>query len=228
MDPLTSLIAACVAFVGSHFAMSHPLRAPMVRMLGEKGFLGVYSLVSLAAFVWIVLAFRAAPAGTPLWPGFGDLAWGIASVLTLVAMVLLAGSFAGNPALPETPPEKAAQAEARGVFAVTRHPMMWAFALWAIAHIVAAPTERTLVTAGAIGILALLGAHLQDRKKRALMGEAWSAWESRTSFRPRFGRLFGAGWIVWIAGLVLWLALSAAHMGLAGFDAGVWRWIGIV
>lgn len=62
MDPaLTSLLAASIAFVGGHFVMSHPLRAPMVRIFGEKGFLVLYSLVSLATFAWMILAFRDAP-----------------------------------------------------------------------------------------------------------------------------------------------------------------------
>ena len=47
-NALANLVAACLAFVGTHFAMSHPLRAGMVRALGEKGFQGVYTLVSLA------------------------------------------------------------------------------------------------------------------------------------------------------------------------------------
>ena len=39
VDPLISLIAASIAFVGTHFAMSHPLRASMVRLLGDGGFM---------------------------------------------------------------------------------------------------------------------------------------------------------------------------------------------
>lgn len=38
------LLIAATAFVGTHFLMSHPLRAPLVSRLGEKGFLGLYSL----------------------------------------------------------------------------------------------------------------------------------------------------------------------------------------
>ena len=37
-----------LAFVGTHFLMSHPLRSPMVSALGERGFAGVYSLVVAA------------------------------------------------------------------------------------------------------------------------------------------------------------------------------------
>ena len=41
--------------------------------------------------------------------------------------------------------------------------MMWAFALWAAAHILVWLSPRTLITAGAMGILALLGAQPELR-----------------------------------------------------------------
>ncbi|MEG3598124.1 MAG: NnrU family protein, partial [Pseudomonadota bacterium] len=43
---LVSLLAAAVAFVGLHFALSHPLRPWLVSRLGEGGFRLVYSLVA--------------------------------------------------------------------------------------------------------------------------------------------------------------------------------------
>lgn len=227
MEPaLVSLIAASVAFVGSHFAMSHPLRPAMVRLLGEGGFMGVYSLVSLATLGWMALAFRAVSSPyVPFWPGFDDVSWAIGSVLTLIAMVLVVGSLASNPALPAPGAEAAARREPRGVFRVTRHPMMWGFALWAIAHMIAAPTGRTLVVMSAILILALVGAHLQDRKKAVLMGEAWSEWVARTSYWPRVAGLLHIGPIAWISGIALWLILTALHNKLQGLAAGIWRWI---
>ncbi|WP_128891345.1 NnrU family protein [Erythrobacter sp. HKB08] len=225
-DALISLIAASIAFVGSHFAMSHPLRAGMVRVLGEGGFMGVYSLVSAACMAWMYFAFKAVGAGAPpLWPGFDDVSWAIASLLTLVAMILFAGSLVGNPALPAPGAEKAARAEPAGVFKVTRHPMMWGFGLWAISHIVAAPTARTLVVAGAILVLALVGARLQDRKKEALMGEAWQEWESRTSYWPRWASLPTVGIFPLVGGIALWLGISWAHIPLGGWEAGIWRWL---
>ena len=71
MDPLVSLIAASVAFVGLHFAMSHPLRATMAGALGAGGFMIAYSLVSAATLAWMYFAFVATPAGAPLWGDFG-------------------------------------------------------------------------------------------------------------------------------------------------------------
>ena len=135
MNPLVSLVAASVAFVGTHFALSHPLRPVLVNALGEKGFLVLYSLVALATFVWMALAFRQSPAGD-LGGSTGEAGWIVATVLTLPALVLFLGSLWKNPALPAPGSDTiAATRDATGVFAVTRHPMMWGFALWAIAHI---------------------------------------------------------------------------------------------
>lgn len=219
-DPLASLIAASIAFVGTHFAMSHPLRAPMVGVLGAGGFMIVYSLVSAACMAWMYFAFVATPAGAPLWGDYGNVVWIIASLVTLIAMVLFAGSLIGNPALPAPGAAQAARKPAHGVFRVTRHPMMWGFALWALAHLIAAPTARTVVVALAIGVLALVGAHLQDRKKEALMGEAWARWESNTSYWPQLARIFSVGIAPWIGGIAIWLAATWLHT----MDAGVWRW----
>ncbi|MBM3596288.1 MAG: MFS transporter [Alphaproteobacteria bacterium] len=225
MSPLESLVAANLLFVGGHLLMSHPLRAPMVGALGERGFLGVYSLVSVALLAWVGHLFPQAQSIWMAWPS-GDALWIVASVLTIFALALLLGSLRGNPALPQTDALAAANARARGVYAVTRHPMMWAFALWAMAHILVWPSPRTLVTAGAMGVLALLGAHLQDGKKRALMGDAWAAWEAKTSYWPRLSSFARIGWGLWLAALALWLAATWLHMWMAGIPAGIFRWTG--
>ncbi|MEO0462435.1 MAG: NnrU family protein [Pseudomonadota bacterium] len=222
-ETLLTLIAANAAFVGTHFAMSHPLRNPMVSALGELGFTLVYSLVSLATFAWVYAAFTAASPADLV--GSGQVGWIIATVLMLPAMVLFAGSVIGNPALPTPMAEAQARAEPGGVFRVTRHPMMWGFALWALAHIVLFWSMRTLITAVAMGLLALLGAHFQDRKKQRLMGDAWEHWESRTSYWPRWSALPRAGLVPWALGLALFVGLSWAHIPLGGIAAGVWRWL---
>ena len=224
MNPLVSLVAASVAFVGTHFALSHPLRPALVKALGEKGFLVLYSLVALATFVWMALAFRQSPAGD-LGGSTGEAGWIVATVLTLPALVLFLGSLWKNPALPAPGSDTiAATREATGVFAVTRHPMMWGFALWAIAHIALWWDWRTVILASAILFLALVGAHMQDRKKQALMGEAWTAWEAKTSYWPRWGRLPAAGPVLWLVAIALWLALTYSHIPAAGIPAGIWRW----
>lgn len=227
MEPLTNLVAASVAFVGTHFALSHPLRMPLVARIGENGFRGLYSLVALATFLWAVMAFRAVgPGEQSLWDGSGEAIWIVATLVMFLASVLLAGSFIGNPAMPAPGAAALAARGPHGVFHVTRHPMMWSFALWAATHILLSPTPRQLVLAGSLGFLALAGAHMQDRKKEVLMGEAWTEWEAKTSYWPRFGQLGKAGAVAWIGGVIIWLAATFGHIHANGIPAGIWRWIG--
>lgn len=224
MTPLASLIAASLALVGTHFALSHPLRAPLVRVLGAGGFMGVYSLVAAACMVWMALAFRAAPSAD-LGGATGEIGWIVATALTLPALVLFLGSFSGNPALPAPGAEAAAAKDPHGVFHVTRHPMMWGFALWALSHIVLWWSWRTLIVASAILILALVGAHMQDRKKEALMGAAWCEWEAKTSYWPRWASLQKANAMLWVLAIAAWLLATWLHIPSGVAPAGVWKWI---
>lgn len=221
---IITLIAANVAFVGTHFAMSHPLRAPLVKALGAGGFQIAYTLVSFATLAWVYFAFIAAPPAD--LPGSGNIGWIAATIITFPAMILLAGSFIGNPALPTPMAEAQARAEPKGVFRVTRHPMMWAIGLWAIAHLVLFWSLRTMITAAAMGTLALVGARLQDGKKARLMGDAWAQWSRNTAFWPRLGQLFSVGALPLVAGTALWLVAQGLHLLQAGIPAGIWKWLG--
>ena len=231
MNGLGPVLAAAIAFVGTHFLLSHPLRAPIVAKLGEGPFLGLYSLVALATIVWLALAYRAAPDTAPLWP-VGDGLWAVATIGMLLAAMLLLGSLVANPAAPNPTAPNAIPAEARGVYAITRHPMMWSFALWGLLHILVYPIAANIVVSIAVIVLALAGAALQDRKKERLQPQSWPGWEAKTSFWPfaaiaagraRIGKL---GMHTIGGGLVLWLTATWAHIPAAGWPAGIWRWIG--
>lgn len=227
---MQNVLAAAIAFVGSHFLLSHPLRQPIVGRMGQGWFLGLYSLVAAVTLVWLALAYRAAPMGPLLWP-VGDGLWIVATVLMLVASVLLLGSLIGNPALPDPTGRARRVPNARGVYAVTRHPMMWAFALWGVSHILVLPEASNIILSLAIIVLALVGAALQDRKKERLQPDFWPVWERRTSYWPFAAiaagrtRLGGFRPHDLAGGLVLWLAATWVHLPLAGWAAGVWRWI---
>jgi uncharacterized membrane protein len=215
---------ACLAFVGTHFVMSHPLRKGLVRGLGANGFALAYSAVSLALFYWMIVEFNRAPKGDSYWP-VGDVIWAIASLVTLIAAILFAGSFVRNPSLPGAPDAMAAQDPA-GVFRVTRHPMMWGFGLWGGAHIMVAPRIDNFIFAGSIVFLAIAGAKAQEIKKAHLAGVEWDAWLRRTNFWPKLSALPKAGAGPWLAGLVLWAAATWAHPYLGVAGAGIYRWIG--
>ncbi|MFM0171101.1 NnrU family protein [Paraburkholderia sediminicola] len=230
MGSTSAVAAAAVAFLGSHFLLSHPLRRPLVRAIGEAAFQGVYSLVAFLTLGWLIVAYGKAPLSAPLWP-VGDALWAVATAVMLIASILLMGSLIRNPALPTGGRPGSFPDAARGVFAVTRHPMMWSFALWGLCHIAVFPVAKNIVLAAAMVILALVGAALQDRKKQQLQPDLWPAWESKTSYLPFAAiaagraRLGGFGMHALLGGLVVWLAATWAHRPLTGWAAGIWRWL---
>jgi uncharacterized membrane protein len=215
---LASLALATLAFVGSHFLMSHPLRRTLVGHLGEAGFTGVYSIVAALTLLWVILSWRAAENSMPVWIAPGGW-WPVASGLMLVASTLLVGSFVRNPAFPHPGAPAKAVRPASGVFAVTRHPMNMAFALWALVHLSLWWSPRNLIVAAGILVLAIGGSIGQDRKKRAVEGQSWRAWEQRTSLVPFLALFQGRakwndaapGWIALGGGLVFWLLVTAFH-----------------
>lgn len=229
MDAVDTVLAAAIAFVGTHFLLSHPLRRPLVAALGETGFLLLYSLVAFATLGFLVHAYRQAPVTAPWWP-VGDGLWLIATIAMLVASILLLGALVRNPAAPGAA-ATAATADAHGVYAVTRHPMMWAFAIWGAAHILVHPIPKNIIVSVAIIVLALVGAALQDRKKAGADPAGWHAWQGRTSYLPfvalvqRRARFGSFGMHALAGGLVVWLLASWAHGPLAGWPAGIWRWL---
>lgn len=230
MDDIAPLFVAATAFVGTHFLLSHPLRRLLVQAVGEAAFLGIYSLVAVATLSWMAYAYRATPTTAPLWD-VGNVLWAIVTIVMLLASVLLMGSVVRNPALPSPGAASKVPSEARGVYALTRHPMMWAFTLWGACHIAVYPVGKNIVVSGAIMVLALLGAAFQDRKKERLQPDTWPVWETRTSYWPFAAvitgraQIGGLGMHALAGGLVVWLAATWAHIPLAGWAAGIWRWI---
>jgi uncharacterized membrane protein len=228
---VTLLTLALVLFVGTHFVLSHPLRAPLVRIVGEGGFVIVYSLVAFGTLGWAVAEWRRAPVQL-LWVA-PDWLWWLAALLMLIASVLFIGSMtASNPALMGG--RRDGVTGPGGVQRITRHPMMWAFAIWAAVHATLSGDLRTVILAAAIGILALAGAALQEGKKRAQLGQAWLAHERATSFVP-FGLQFAGrapgttalpGWTALIGGVLLYAAATWAHPALMRApQLGFWRMV---
>ena len=221
MTPVVGLALATAAFVGTHLLLSHPLRVPLAGRLGERGFLGLYSLVALATLAWMVLAWRATADPGPAWvaPLWW---WPFASAIMLLASILLAGSLVRNPALPPPGAPPPALPAPRGVFAITRHPMNWSFILWALVHISISGSPRNLIVASGMLVLALLGSLGQDRRKAHAFGAAWRDWLARTSFVPFAALLRGRlrwrdavpGGFALAGGLLFWAAMTSWHVPL--------------
>jgi uncharacterized membrane protein len=221
VTPTVSLALATFAFVGTHLAMSHPLRPALVARLGERGFAAAYSLIAVATLGWMILAWRAGDPGTPLWvaPLWW---WPVASALMLLASILLIGSLARNPAFPNIAGPPRSIPPPRGVFAISRHPMNLSFILWALVHLSLSGSPRNLIVAGGILVLALFGSWGQDLKKRRMLGQTWRDWEAMTSFPPFAALVSGRarwrdafpGGAALAGGLVFWALVTSYHAPL--------------
>ena len=219
MTPQAGLFLSTIAFVGLHFLLSHPLRDASVRKLGERGFQGVYSVIALLTFGLMIYFYGRIGQEPPLWT-LPDWAWAVAAFVMWLGAILFVGSFLGNPALPGARLERGRVPG--GVFAITRHPMMWGFASWAAVHLAVIGTPKALVFDGAILFLAIAGSVGQDAKKAKLMGERFHEWTARTAFVP-FGR--GIAWpgtAAFVGGTLLFLVATWLHP----MPVGIWRWIG--
>jgi uncharacterized membrane protein len=135
-----------------------------------------------------------------------------------LASILLVGSFFKNPALVGAPGPRGGPT---GVMRITRHPMMWAFAIWAAVHLAMVGMPKALVFDGAILILALAGAAGQDAKKARMMGEDWHDWTAQTAFVPFTRGIGNPGAVALIGGTILFFAATWLHP----YHVGFWRWI---
>ncbi|HXQ24165.1 MAG TPA: NnrU family protein [Candidatus Acidoferrales bacterium] len=181
---MTSLVLAAFFLPVSHFGISSSrLRDIVVRTLGEQPYRGLYSLVTLGAFAWLISAYRNAPT---------DLIWIAPAGLRLAMVIVVLAGFVLAVVGITTPNPTVIGAEklferpdiVHGVLRVTRNPFLWGVGLWALAHIVSTGDLASILMFGSIGALGLVGAVLIDAKKARRHGMRWKAFAALTSSVP--------------------------------------------
>ncbi len=226
---LTHLFIAAIAFVGSHFVMSsRPVRDPLLNKLGQNGFLGLYSLVAFIFLAWLVLAYIDAPYVEYYEPPTYLRHWTLS--LMMVTCIFLAASLT-----PKNPTLAGAGANTlsgspKGIFRITRHPMMWGIGLWGLTHFVANGDGASLIFFGAMTLLALGGPLLIDRRKAREFGEEWQLYAAQSSYIPFAAILakrttFSAteiGWLPVVLGGAFYLILLILHETLFGTAPMSW------
>ncbi|MEZ5859488.1 MAG: NnrU family protein [Geminicoccaceae bacterium] len=154
---MNDIVVAALFFVGTHIGIAAtPLRAELIERVGERLYRLLFSLVSVVALVWLIIAYGRAPTA-PL--SFGAPAAGLPALVMPIALLLLVtASPQPNPTAVGQAPDPDAPQPARGMLRVTRHPLMWGIALWAASHLLANPDTASVVFFGAFVVLALGGA----------------------------------------------------------------------
>ncbi|MBV8535992.1 MAG: NnrU family protein [Alphaproteobacteria bacterium] len=220
---MTNLVLAVLAFVGGHFLLSSPpVRGPLAGRMGETVFSGLYSALMLAAFLWMVAAFRAAPY-VPLW-SVPPAARMIPVLVMPFACLLLVGSLTVRNPTMVMQSVAASGDPAPGMIKVTRHPMLWAFGLWALAHLLVNGEVAALLLFGGIAVLALGGTLAIDGKRRMRDPDGFARLATKTSNLPLAALIAGRatmrfadiGW--WRLGLaaLLYVAFIIVHPLISG------------
>lgn len=221
---MIELVLALAFLFLTHYGISSTrLRDDLVARLGEMPYRAVYSLVSLLALTWLVLAYRGA-AYVPLWPPLPALAVVTHLCMLLASLLLVGGLSTPNPTAMEQSKVLERPDLVQGVLRITRHPVMSAIALWGIGHLVARGDLAALLLFGGLAAFALLGTVLLDRKYERRAGEAYRRFEAGTSVIP-FGAILtgrqrlalGEIGLKRLGGaLLLYALLLAAHPFLFG------------
>ncbi|HLU05859.1 MAG TPA: NnrU family protein, partial [Woeseiaceae bacterium] len=147
-----------------------------------NGWKGIMSVIALAGFVMIVLGWQRAP----FVPVYSPPEWGhwLPRILMLPALMLLAAAYIPS-----------------NVKRYTRHPMLWATVIWAIAHLFANGDRRSLLLFGSFLLWSLF--------------DMWSANRRGASLRDQpVGLSYELAVIA--AGIVAYLLFARFHGALFG------------
>ena len=187
---MSLLILGLVIFLGVHSTriVADAWRGATIARIGEKPWKGIYSLLSVAGFVLIVIGYGAARESPivlyspPVWTRH------LAALLTIPAFVLLAAAYVRR----------------NSIKRAVGHPMVAGVKIWAFAHLLANGTLADVLLFGGFLVWAVLSFTAARRRDRA----AGMVYPAGTS----------AGNAITVAvGLVAWAAFAfALHRPLIG------------
>ena len=225
MGDFAWLCVVALLFVLQHLGVtSSGLRAMLVARMGERAYLGAYSLLSVVVFVLLVLAYNAIVPSTLLWPTFQWLRVLALLVMPIALFLLIGGLAHKNPTTVGVVLDEGEEVPVTGVMRITRHPVQCAIFLWAITHIAANGDPASMVFFGSIAIVSGYGMRLIDQRKQLVFGPRWQAFQEATSTLP-FAAIFSGrqslqlaeiGWLVPVLTLVAYFALWLGHRWVSG------------
>ena len=221
---LLPLAAAALAWVLLHVVVAGALRPGLVGRLGLPAYRGLFSVLSAVALAALIWTYRKAPY-VEMWPASSVLAL-VPLLVMPVAVLLLVGSLrASNPTMAGPDMVLKGDLPVRGFTKITRHPMLWAFSLWAGSHMIANGDVAHWLLAGAILITAVNGMASIDRKRAAQFGQQWQRFRGKTSIWPLQAVLQGKVRLRWSDIGILNILISAVLY--AGFIYGHEKLLGV-
>ncbi|MDE0008044.1 MAG: NnrU family protein, partial [Gammaproteobacteria bacterium] len=100
MNELAWLALWAALFVTQHLGVpSSGLRPRLVGAVGEKGYLGLYSVVSIVVLVLLIRAYVAATPTGVLWPTYELLRWVPLVLMPVALWLVIGGLLQANPTM---------------------------------------------------------------------------------------------------------------------------------
>ncbi|MFP6562877.1 MAG: NnrU family protein [Myxococcota bacterium] len=219
---MTSLVFAALFFFAIHVGIAgSQLRDRLVSRLGEKGYLGFFSLLSIVGITWLCWAYSLAP--TVWWATPAEwtrpVAWGLVFVAFLFVGV---GAATPSPTAMGGDAQIDSEDAVRGILRITRHPVLWGIAIWAAAHAIANPDVASAILFVCLLAVALAGPPTIDAKRSRRFGERWGPFAAVTSRLPFGAILSGRNRLV-LSEIGAWRVALA--VGLYALFAGIHPWL---
>ncbi len=178
------ILLGWLLFGGTHIALGgEPARSFLVGKLGPGPFMGVFSLVALAAFGFLINAYwESFPAGEVVlgWGADSPVTARISEVVGGLAFVLLFTGFFNRTPMSIIKGDPAPY----GITRVTRHPMNMAFALFAIGHLLSNRYAGDWIFWGGFILYGYVGSIHQDGKLARRAGGRLDEFVATTSVIP--------------------------------------------
>jgi uncharacterized membrane protein len=194
LDGWIEMAIAFVLFLASHGLPGRPaVRRRLVTALGEAGYLAVYSIVSLLALGWLIVAAGRAPY-VETWAFAPWQLWAPNLAMPLVCLLVAFGIAAPNPLSFGGRGVQRFDPDRPGIAGITRHPLLWALVLWSASHLLPNGDLAHLLLFGSFAVFAVLGMFAIDRRLKRSLGETeWARLARRTSLLP-FAALADLRW----------------------------------
>ena len=182
---MADLILTLAVFAAFHMIPAlGPVRRALIGTIGKAPYIVGYSLISLGLLGWVGIAYAQADY-VAVWDQAPWMRW-VPVVVMLPACILLVGALTHANPLSVSVRKAAFNPEKPGIVSVTRHPLIWALMLWALAHMVPNGDGASLVMFGFFALLGLAGPPSLDAKARArIVGPNWPARRPASRCGPR-------------------------------------------
>lgn len=221
------LIMAMALFLASHrIPALFGLKAQIVATLGQRGYITLFSIASLALLWWLISAASRAPF-VPIWDQMPWHRWVVNIAMPLATLLTVFGTAAPNPFAFEGS-ATGFNPTRPGIAGLTRQPLLWALALWSGAHLLANGDLAHVILFAPFLMLAVLGMPMVEKRRRRAMGAAtWARQAGHTGLVP-FAALITGRWRpqalpnLWRLALVLaaWASLWHLHPVAIGMWPG--------